>query len=75
MIEGIRWFNPLQGAGRPIVWEDGIHIVDKVQYNGHGLAYILKCGVVFTFVSPSDDILEAKLNLKGLEPTCPLCSA
>lgn len=72
LVDGIYWHDPLAGKGLPVVWEDGVHIVEKVEYTREGIAYILKCGVMFTFFCKDQNVLEAKLNLK-VEPTCSQC--
>lgn len=71
-VDGIQWFDPLAGKGLPVIWRDGVHIVDKVEYNEEGLVYTLKCGVMFTFFCDHHDVKEAKLNIKA-QPTCSSC--
>jgi hypothetical protein len=69
--DGICWFDPRAGKGLPIVWEDGIHITENVEYTKEGIAFILKCGIMFTFYCKGD-VLEAKIKIRDL-PTCKEC--
>lgn len=67
----LAWMHPADGAGLPFIWEDGVHIVQKVEFIPQGIAYTLRCGVMFTFYAPGEEILEARINLP--DPTCPIC--
>lgn len=69
--EEIQWFDPLKdGSGRPFVWEDGIHVIKRVEIIPLGIGYTLNCGTMFTFTA-IHPILEAAIRLP--EPTCKEC--
>lgn len=75
-LDGIVWFDPMRlvHRGRSFIWEDGVHTIENVEYVSNGIAYILKCGTMFTFFMPEplvSLIYEAKIRLPP--PDCRKC--
>ncbi len=68
----IVWVDPLDLKRQTLLGEDyRVHKVSDTSYTQHGVAYKTKCGLIFTFFTYGQAVLEAKI--KQPKPTCPEC--
>lgn len=71
--DGLDWFDPLAERPQRFVWEDGVHIVKRIDMVPYGIAYTLKCGPMFSFMVPSKNGVVQEAKIKQPKTNCPEC--